>query len=69
MFSPSITLPRGIPHHSILGPLIFVVYANDLSSFIIDKGIYQYADDTTGRGLIICEIPNIGSPIFGKMAQ
>ena len=45
-FSPFLPCGVGVPQGSILGPLIFLAFINDMS-FNTESDIEQYADDTT----------------------
>ena len=46
VFSEARTLKYGAPQGSILGPLFFLLYVNDLPQSLSDAGSYLYADDT-----------------------
>ena len=45
-YSQYITIKQGVPQGSILGPLFYIVYANDLTKILRSCNSAYYADDT-----------------------
>ena len=45
VFSEAETLKYGVPKDYILGPLLFLLYVNDLLQSLSDAGSYLYAED------------------------
>ena len=47
VFSKWLEVALGIPQGSILGPLIFSIFINNLFEFVLDTDIFNFADDNT----------------------
>ena len=45
-YSLSLSVPQGVPQGSVLGPLFYIIYSNDIANIIQNSGFTFYADDT-----------------------
>ena len=54
-YSDNLTITCGVTQGSILGPLLFLIYINDMNEAIVNSTTYHFADDTYLKFSSSCE--------------
>ena len=58
-YSPFLDINCGVPQGSILGPLLFLIYINDMHVSIKNSVVHHFADDTNLGNFVITKIQKL----------
>ncbi|MBV2145419.1 MAG: hypothetical protein KTM48_01600 [Wolbachia endosymbiont of Pissodes strobi] len=47
VFSDMYEVDVGVPHGSVLGPLLFLLFVNEITEYVTGGCVTMFADDTT----------------------